>query len=180
MTDAAERKRALNRARYAAKRDQIKEQNRRYYHSNKERDRERRRKYHQANRERIINRVSQWNDLHAQERKSYKLEYKEKNIRSIMLSTARRRAADRGLEFDLQITDVAIPEKCPVLGLDLKASTGRMQNCSPTLDRIDSSRGYTRDNVRVISWRANRLKSDATIEEVAAILAYMESNICAS
>jgi hypothetical protein len=37
---------------------------------------------------------------------------------------------------------------------------------SPTLDRIDNSKGYIVGNVWVISMRANRLKSDATVDEL--------------
>ncbi len=43
-----------------------------------------------------------------------------------------------------------------------------------TLDRVVPSLGYVKGNVRVISFRANRLKNNATIDEIRAILAYME------
>lgn len=56
--------------------------------------------------------------------------------------------------------------KCPILGIELAwggGATGR--DNSPSIDRLENTRGYTPDNCRVISWRANRLKSDATDEE---------------
>lgn len=40
---------------------------------------------------------------------------------------------------------------------------------SPTLDRIVPDKGYVRENVWVISGRANRIKNDATIEELELI-----------
>ena len=40
--------------------------------------------------------------------------------------------------------------------------------------RIDSALGYTRGNVWVISWRANMLKSNATIAELRQLLAALE------
>jgi hypothetical protein len=43
-----------------------------------------------------------------------------------------------------------------------------------TLDRVDSTKGYTRDNVAFVSHRANRLKNNATAEELQAIIAYMD------
>jgi hypothetical protein len=41
-------------------------------------------------------------------------------------------------------------------------------------DRKDNARGYVKDNVRVISWRANRLKSDATLEELRLLVRDLE------
>jgi hypothetical protein len=34
-----------------------------------------------------------------------------------------------------------------------------------SLDRIDSSRGYTEDNVQWVCWSVNQMKSDKTKEE---------------
>ena len=45
---------------------------------------------------------------------------------------------------------------------------------SPSVDRVVPSLGYVKGNVHVISHRANSMKSDATIENVRALLAYME------
>lgn len=75
------------------------------------------------------------------------------------------------LEFDLTVDDITIPDKCPVLGIPLKFGADRAygQNAgedSPSVDRIDSSKGYTKDNIIVVSWRANRIKSNATPDEL--------------
>lgn len=74
--------------------------------------------------------------------------------------------------------DIGIPEFCPILGVklipygkDLKART----NNSATIDRIIPSRGYVRGNIQVISFRANRIKNNATLDELKAIIAYMEN-----
>ena len=40
---------------------------------------------------------------------------------------------------------------------------------SPSIDRIDPSKGYTKDNVWVISRRANTIKSNATVDEVEKV-----------
>lgn len=89
-----------------------------------------------------------------------------------MLAGARKRARLAGVPFDLREEDFIIPQTCPVLGIRLEMSTGRRgpRDMSPTLDRIVCSRGYVRENVIVVSWRANRLKSDATIDELARIV----------
>lgn len=84
-----------------------------------------------------------------------------------MLVAAKSRAGRKGLEFSITMEDVVIPDKCPILGIYIstKYKLRRGEN-SPSLDRIDNTKGYVPGNVRVISWRANRLKNDATPEEL--------------
>jgi len=50
----------------------------------------------------------------------------------------------------------------------------RIQDAAPSIDRVDNSKGYVPGNVRIISWRANRLKNDATVEEMELIIKYMK------
>lgn len=91
---------------------------------------------------------------------------------------AKRRAAVRGLEFTITLQDVRIPEVCPVLGLVLSTDRqGRRKGFplpfTPTLDRIDNTKGYVPGNVAVISWRANELKKDATLDELEKVLLWV-------
>jgi hypothetical protein len=95
-----------------------------------------------------------------------------------MLYRAEKRAAARGLDFNLTIDDVVIPSHCPVLGMTLLIREGGRAGAadnSPTLDRINNSKGYVKGNVCVISWRANRIKGDATLAEAEQLLAYMRA-----
>lgn len=71
----------------------------------------------------------------------------------------------RGIPFDLERDSIAIPSVCPVLGIPIAVSGSRHAG-SPSLDRVLPSRGYVKGNVRVISDRANRLKSDQTAAEL--------------
>jgi hypothetical protein len=90
---------------------------------------------------------------------------------------AKQRARSNGLEFTITIADVVIPATCPLLGIPLAfdVSSGKQggKDNSPTLDRIDNARGYVPGNVRVISWRANRMKGDATLEELETLVRNM-------
>lgn len=90
--------------------------------------------------------------------------------RKKMLRSAKARAAKAGREFSISIDDVTIPARCPLLGLPLFIGTRGQKENSPTLDRKDSAKGYTSSNVWVVSWRANRLKADATLAELELIV----------
>lgn len=76
-------------------------------------------------------------------------------------NAAKSRANKKGREFSIELSDITVPTTCPVLGTPM---------VGPSLDRIDSSKGYVKGNVRVISKRANTLKNNATIEELELVL----------
>jgi hypothetical protein len=88
-----------------------------------------------------------------------------------MFYDARKRAQRFGLPFGIEPEDVLVPDVCPVLGIPLDSTS---RDNTPSLDRIVPASGYVRGNIQVISFRANRIKSDATAPELQAILAYME------
>ena len=92
-----------------------------------------------------------------------------------MVRTTRERAKRIGIEFSIRKADISIPEVCPVLGIALSRPGYGQCESSPTIDRLDPSKGYVPGNVAVISNRANRLKNNATAFEHAAIAAWMRS-----
>jgi hypothetical protein len=82
-------------------------------------------------------------------------------------AAAKQRSDKEGIPFDIELTDISIPEICPVLGIpiDIKLGRGRRQPDSPSLDKFIPSKGYVKGNIQVISWRANWLKNNGTTEE---------------
>jgi len=92
------------------------------------------------------------------------------------VESCKKRARDKGLEFNIEVTDIVIPNFCPYLGIELSHKTGhgKRRPESPSLDRKDSAKGYTQDNIIVCSWRANFLKSDGTLKEMQLIARQME------
>ena len=69
--------------------------------------------------------------------------------------------------------DIPLPESCKYLGIKLdyrraKLKGNRLTQDGPSIDRIDSSKGYTPDNVQVISCLANRMKQEANREQLIA------------
>lgn len=131
-----------------------------------------RRKHYAANKARILAKAKEYKPRVA----AWVKEDRRKDPLKHTLRQAKMRAKELGIEFSLQREHVVLPEFCPVLGIRLTVGAGQSWRhvSSPSLDRFDNTKGYVPGNVRVISWRANRLKADATIEEVRAILEYME------
>lgn len=104
-----------------------------------------------------------------EQRKDYTKEYlQDKGNRSfVMYSNAKSRALKFNLDFNIEPSDVVIPEICPLLELPitLEVGNGRLKN-GPSLDRIDNSKGYIKGNVQVICNLANTMKNSATAEEL--------------
>ena len=94
--------------------------------------------------------------------------------RKNMLRSARSRARKKGLPFNLTLEDIVIPERCPVLGTILVTGEGKPTKNSPTLDKFRPEFGHTKSNVSVISYRANAIKNDATLEELERIVEWMK------
>jgi hypothetical protein len=97
-----------------------------------------------------------------------------------LINQAKSRAKKAGLPFNLSVETMEWPIHCPILGLELdynKNAPGsrKLRVSVATLDRKVNELGYVLGNVFVLSHRANRIKSDATLAELKAIVAYMES-----
>ena len=87
-----------------------------------------------------------------------------------MWSSAKQRAKKAKVPFNIEICDILIPERCPVLGVELKRGIRHKRATSPSLDRIIPSLGYVKGNVWVMSSRANLIKNDATVEELELVV----------
>lgn len=95
------------------------------------------------------------------------------HLRYQMRANAKKRAEAAGLPFSLSVHDIVIPEVCPVFGIPLAAPTGEKvgpQDNSPSLDRIRPALGYVPGNVRVISYKANRLRNNGTLVELMQVV----------
>ena len=102
-----------------------------------------------------------------------------KSTENQLYYAAKHRAKLKGLDFNLEKSDVVIPQYCPVfthLELD-KKNSGNSKANSPTLDRIDNTKGYVKGNIKVISHKANSLKSSGTIPEFLKIIEYINSGL---
>ena len=91
-----------------------------------------------------------------------------------MLARAKSRAKKNNLPFNIELADIIIPERCPLLGIKIESTEFRNSPNNPSLDKIIPEKGYTKDNVWVISNRANTLKNDATLTELKTLVENLE------
>lgn len=102
----------------------------------------------------------------------YMKNYRANNPIRRMLWNAKARCNKNGLEFNITKDDIVIPDNCPILGTEIiKNGSGSREN-APSLDRVDTTKGYIPSNVRVISFKANRIKSDLTLDQIGALYKY--------
>ena len=97
-----------------------------------------------------------------------------------MFEGAKRRAKSKGLPFNIEITDIVIPERCPLLDIPLQDCKGAAGDSSPSLDRLLPHLGYIKGNILVISHRANQIKSCASVDELMLLTDRLHSIISAS
>lgn len=73
--------------------------------------------------------------------------------------------------------DIITSSFCPILGIPLKVNTGHLGGLSdsPSIDRKDSTKGYVKGNVWVISQLANQMKSNATPEQLKTFARWINS-----
>ena len=92
-----------------------------------------------------------------------------------MFHNAQHRAKKKGIPFTISMEDIVIPETCPLLGIPLVSTNNKRDPRNPSLDQIDPGKGYTPDNIWVVSSRANWIKSDATLQELKTLVENLEA-----
>jgi hypothetical protein len=115
------------------------------------------------------------------DKKGYMKEYtrlvRKENPKHLMYLRVKAHAKQDGREFNLDEDDITIPEICPILEIPLKYSTKGITHNSPSLDRVDNTKGYVKGNVRVISYKANSVKSNINLKDAERLVAYMKGEL---
>lgn len=73
-----------------------------------------------------------------------------------------------------------IPDVCPILGIPLEHRKDGIKGPTPntpSVDRVNPSLGYVKGNLRYISHKANRLKSNMTRDQLQSLLDYIDGKI---
>lgn len=120
--------------------------------------------------------LKSWHKRNPDKATEYKTRWRKNNPEKYLLLNPKGRAEKAGLSFSLTEEDIVIPSHCPVLGVKLTpvGTNSNKNQYAPSIHRIDSSKGYTKDNIIVISWRANNLLSDASYKEIKCLMQFAE------
>lgn len=95
----------------------------------------------------------------------------------LLFRGAQERAKEDNLPMSIELSDIKIPKLCPVLKMELNKTNFKVNENSASLDKIIPKKGYVKNNISVISYRANTIKSDGKLNEFIKIYKYMKKNI---
>lgn len=152
-----------------------------YRQNNREKIREGQKRSVEKNKEHYLHYLEKYKEEHREESRQRANEYywankeevleKQRVIRNTtpqkhMLTAAKKRAKESDMDFDLEVDDLFVPQICPILGISLATGSLTKEKQSPSLDRLDNSKGYTKENSWVISSLSNTMKSDASFEDL--------------
>lgn len=96
------------------------------------------------------------------------------SVKRYLIKLAKISAKNRGIEFNLSTEDIIIPKKCPILNKEFDPKSFKY---TYSIDRLNNSKGYLSDNIRIISRLANLMKSSASDEELLTFAKNIKSYI---
>lgn len=140
-------------------------------------NKEEQRAYHKAwywkNRTGIKARVTKWNAANPERTKRYHDTCNRKKPWLILVQTAKGRAADKKVPFDLTIKwgEARWTGFCELTGLPFEDGIGKGKHgpYSASVDRIVPELGYVQNNCRIVLLAVNQMKSVGTDEQMYAI-----------
>jgi len=91
---------------------------------------------------------------------------RRKNQQQALFDGIQARSKRLNIPFNIEVEDIVIPDKCPIFGIPLYKVGKKPTDNSPSVDRIIPELGYVKGNILVMSMKANRLKNNATLEEL--------------
>lgn len=141
---------------------------------------------------RLCNQLKKLEDFHKNKINTSGLDYRCKQCKKLTasqsrldnyfkcyISTKKAECKTKGIPFNLtpEYLESLWTGVCPIFDIEITYGSkgrGSYHRTSAHLDRINPSLGYVKGNVCWISGRANRIKYDATIDELKKITHWME------
>lgn len=163
---------------YAKNRESILAKVEEYTKNNKEKVMLRRKKHYEKNKERLLEYRKQYYAEHGEEANAKRQE-KIRNIKKhsdltysflnkkILGCQARGKKIEKNCSLTTEELLELIPKdlRCPVFGTKFLFGRGLNQS-SMSIDRIDNNKGYHKNNIVVVSFKANAMKNSATLKEL--------------
>ena len=148
-----------------------KEASKKWYEKNKEvisikrkgKRKDEHKSYYEKNKEKILKDTKQWAKDNPEKVKLIQRKSRMSNDSKRLFNLVKNRAKNKNLEFNLELSDIIIPKVCPYLETPFIYGDYHQ---SMSIDRIDSSKGYIKGNIEVISTLANRMKNVASKEQL--------------
>lgn len=118
--------------------------------------------WYEENKEKLAEKSAKNYQKYKDKYRELRKDYRQKNTATMLKLGAKRRAKNNGLDFELEKEDITIPDVCPIF----KVPFEKHIRFAASLDRVDSTKGYTKDNIQVISRLGNAMKNNASKEEL--------------
>jgi len=93
-------------------------------------------------------------------------EWYRNSIKKRLLARAKDRSKRLGMYCNIDISDIIITEKCPLLEIPFEYGSTHNKWLTYSIDRIDNTKGYVKGNIQIITYLANTMKSKATIPQL--------------
>lgn len=157
---------------YIKNKECISEKNIRNYNKNKEKVKEKVKKYRENNKEKIRLKRIKYYEKNKFEICEKKREERRNNIEKYLLKYAKERTRYNQCSISLIDIKNVMPENniCPLLEIKMMVNSGLVKDNSFTLDKINSYGEYEKNNILVISKKANTSKNNSTLEEYEEIV----------
>ena len=173
---------------YENNKEKIAEQKKQYLENNKEKIVEYKKQYNENNKEKIAEQRKQYRENNKEKKQEYMKQYYEENKEKILLRLNRINNIEKysdiseawltrkicrlkNGEYACTLTTDELLElipkdlKCPIFKTKF-VFKGNDKSMFLSVDRIDNNSGYHKDNVTIVSLRANAMKSSATLKEL--------------
>ena len=151
----------------------IAEYYKKYCEENKEAIAESRKKYREKNKEAIAERYKKYYEENKEDLLKQQRRHRKENKEAHLCSVTKSRIRNKNISFNLdkEYIKEIWPEdnKCPVLSIEFKKGEGMQIDASPSIDRIIPELGYVKGNVQIICMLANRIKNNATPDQVIKV-----------
>ena len=143
-----------------------KEYSKKYYQDNKESILIQQKNYRADNKEKV-------RDMKRKYRRNYFniMKYTDISMSFLSYKIGKMKASTKDVTLTAEELLELIPKdlKCPVFGTKFSFGKGhnwKYKQNSMSVDRIDNNKGYNKDNLVIVSFKANAMKSSATLKEL--------------